>query len=307
MRLKMRRPGVTGMAVVLGMAMMMGTLVVSHASANDATCKGNQIVDAVKGCGSKNACSVKKGASCQPGCTSLVSAPGMKLRQGGEFAPLLIEGERLEFEISYGGIPAGKASLEVTGMETARGEVLRITSRAQSNNVISVFFRVDDRLIAEVDAATLESKYFEKRLREGPFEKDEWATYGHSESGGVVRTKDREYAVDPGTRDILSALYYVRGQDLKVGEDVTFNTFEGGKNYVARVKVIRSERLSVGDDDIDCLVIEPEIKEGAFAKTGNLQIWVTDDDLKVPVLMKSKVAIGSFVAKLVRSSHEEGV
>jgi hypothetical protein len=225
----------------------------------------------------------------------------------GEFAPLIIDGERLDFEISYGGIPAGHASLEVTGTETERGEVLRITSRAQSNDVISVFFRVDDRLIAEVDAATLESKYFEKRLREGPFEKDEWATYGRSESGGVVRTKNREYAVDPGTRDILSALYYVRGQDLKVGEDVTVNTFEGGKNYAARVKVLRSERMSVGDDDIDCLLIEPEIKEGAFAKTGKLQIWVTDDDLKIPVLMKSKVAIGSFVAKLVRSSHWEGV
>jgi hypothetical protein len=124
---------------------------------------------------------------------------------------------------------------------------------------------------------------------------------------GTVRTKNREYAVDPGTRDILSALYYVRGQDLNIGEDVVVNTFEGGKNYAAKVRVLRSESVSVGDDEVQCLVIEPEIKEGAFSKTGRLQIWVTDDDLKIPVLMKSKVAIGSFVAKLVRSSHEEGV
>ncbi len=249
---------------VIGMAAMMGILVVSHASAGVPECKG-------------------------------------------EYAPLLIVGERLEFEITYGGIPAGNASLEVTGEKTARGEVLRITSRAQSNDVISVFFRVDDRIISDVDPSTLESMYFEKRLREGPFEKDEWATYESGESGGVVRTKGREYTVNPGTRDILSALYYVRGQDLRVGEDVTVNTFDGGKNYAARVKVLRSERLSVGDSDVDCLVIEPEILEGPFAKKGNLRIWVTDDDLKVPVLMKSKVAIGSFVAKLVRSSHGEGV
>jgi hypothetical protein len=116
-----------------------------------------------------------------PAFTSLVSAPGMKLRQAGDYAPLLIEGERLDFEITYGGIPAGNASLEVQGIETPRGEVLRITSRARSNDVISVFFKVDDRLIAEVDPSTLESMYFEKRLREGPFKKDEWATYGHGE------------------------------------------------------------------------------------------------------------------------------
>jgi hypothetical protein len=275
MRLKMRPLRLAGIAVMLGI------LVVSNALAGEIAFK--------------------------PGCTSLVSAPGQKLRQGGEYAPLIIEGERLDFEITYGGIPAGNASLEVKGVDTPGGEVLRITSRAQSNDVISVFFRVDDRLIADVDASTLESVHFEKRLREGPFEKDECATYGHGESGGVVRTKDREYAVEPGTRDILSALYYVRGQDLEVGQDVLVNTFEGGKNYRARVKVLRRERVSVGGDEIDCLVIEPEIKEGAFAKTGRLQIWVTDDDLKIPVLMKSKVAIGSFVAKLVDSSHEEGV
>jgi len=237
----------------------------------------------------------------------LVSFASAGVPPGAESAPLIMEGERLEFEITYGGIPAGNASLEVTGETTQRGRVLLITSRAESNDVISVFFRVDDRLISEVNPNTLETVYFEKRLREGPFEKDEWATYGHSESGGVVRTENSEYAVDPGTRDILSALYYVRGQDLKVGEDVTVNTFEGGRNYAARVKVLRSERLSLGGDRVDCLVIEPEILEGPFAKKGNLLIWLTDDDLKVPVLMKSKVAIGSFVAKLVRSSHEEGV
>jgi hypothetical protein len=220
-----------------------------------------------------------------------------------EGAPLLIEGERLEFEIHYGGIPAGKASLEVTTEKTERGEVLRITSRARSNDVISVFFRVDDRLISEVDASTFQPKYFEKRLREGPFKKDEWAVY----EAGVVRTGDREYSVDPGTRDILSALYYVRGQDLKVGEEVIVSTFEGGKSYDARVKVLRCERVSVGESEVDCLVIEPEIMEGPFAKKGNLLIWVTDDELKIPVLMKSKVAIGSFVAKLVRSSHGKGV
>jgi hypothetical protein len=218
--------------------------------------------------------------------------------------PLLIDGEKLEFEILYGVMPAGRASLEVKGRKTSEGDVYRIVSTARSNDVVSLFFEVNDVLVSEVDAETADPVFFEKRLREGPFKKDEWAVY---EPGGVVRTKKREYEVEPGTRDILSALYYVRGHDLEVGDEVIIKAFEGNKSYDARIRVLRREKVSTDQGDYDCLVIEPDIVEGAFAKSGKLHIWLTDDDLKIPVLMKSKIAIGSFVARLVGSTHGEGV
>jgi hypothetical protein len=218
--------------------------------------------------------------------------------------PLLIDGEKLEFEIRYGVIPAGRASLEVKGRSTSEGDVYRIVSRARSNEAISLFFEVNDMVVAEVDAETAAPLFFEKRLREGPFTRDEWAVY---EPAGIVRTTESEYRIEPGTRDILSALYYVRGHELEVGDEVTVKAFEGGKNYDARVKVLRRERVATGGGDYDCLVIEPDIAEGAFAKTGRLLIWLTDDALKIPVLVKSKVAVGSFVARLVGSTHWEGV
>jgi hypothetical protein len=218
--------------------------------------------------------------------------------------PLLIDGEKLEFEILYGAIPAGRASLEVKAKDTTDGEVYRIVSTARSNDVVSLFFEVNDVLVSEVDAETADPRSFKKRLKEGPFEKDEWAVY---EPRGIVRTEKDEYRVEAGTRDILSALYYVRGHDLDVGDEVVVPTFEGGKTYDARVRVLRKERISTGRREYDCIVIEPDIVEGAFAKCGRLLIWLTDDALKMPVLLKSKVAIGSFIARLVGSTHGEGV
>jgi hypothetical protein len=46
-------------------------------------------------------------------------------------------------------------------------------------------------------------------------------------------------------------------------------------------------------------VVEPRVREGPFGKSGAIHIWLTDDERKLPVLMKSKVKIGSFVARLV--------
>lgn len=233
-------------------------------------------------------------------CTVCVSGT-VPQRDGSE--PLLIDGERLEFEILYGCIPAGHAWLEVTSDTRDDGDIFRITSTALSNDFVSVFFTVEDRIISEVDASTFEPRYFEKRLREGPFRKDERAHYGDD---GLVRSGGETVVIEPGTRDILSALYYVRGQDLEVGDDLEVKTFEGGRCYDARVKVLRRETIEAGNRDYDCIVVEPEILEGPFAKTGRILIWLTDDRLKLPVLMKSKVKIGSFVARLVGSTHAGG-
>ncbi|HVP57847.1 MAG TPA: DUF3108 domain-containing protein, partial [bacterium] len=216
--------------------------------------------------------------------------------QAADRRPLLIDGEKLDFDIYYGALPAGHASLEVKSDATADGAIYRITSQARSNTLVSVFFTVDDRAVSEIDAATCAPRNFEKRISEGSFKKQVTVRY---DSDGSVEAGDETFRVEPGTRDILSALYYVRGQDLHVGEDVIVRTFENGKCYRARVRVLGREKVSTHRGDYQCLVVEPEITEGIFAKAGRVFIYLTDDALKVPVLVKSKVKIGSFVAELV--------
>ena len=220
-----------------------------------------------------------------------------------EREPLLIDGEKLTFDIYYGAIPAGRASLEVTSETTESGEIFRITSRARSNDMVSIFFEVDDRAVAEIDARTFEPRRFEKHISEGSLKK---SVSVHYDDGGLVRAGDETFRVEPGTRDILSALYYLRGQDLRVGEDVIVRTFENGKCCQARVRVLGREKVSTRRGDYQCLVVEPEIVEGIFSKAGRLVIYLTDDALRLPVLLKSKVKIGSFVAELVGGTHSGG-
>jgi Protein of unknown function (DUF3108) len=40
--------------------------------------------------------------------------------------------------------------------------------------------------------------------------------------------------------------------------------------------------------------------EGVFMNKGEIFIWLTDDSRKVPVLMKSTIAIGSIVSTLTK-------
>jgi len=40
--------------------------------------------------------------------------------------------------------------------------------------------------------------------------------------------------------------------------------------------------------------VEPMLKSsGIFRQKGKLTIWLTDDEYKIPILMKSKILVGS--------------
>jgi hypothetical protein len=52
------------------------------------------------------------------------------------------------------------------------------------------------------------------------------------------------------------------------------------------------------------VVIKPMLKsEGVFDRTGDMLIWLTDDERRIPILMKSKVRIGSITATLVGGTY----
>ena len=70
------------------------------------------------------------------------------------------------------------------------------------------------------------------------------------------------------------------------------------------MKVLRREDLKTPLGQFKTVVIQPLLKsEGIFARTGDMLIWLTDDDRRIPVQMKSKVIVGSITATLTGGSY----
>jgi hypothetical protein len=209
-------------------------------------------------------------------------------------------GEYLEFSVSYNIIRAGTATLSVEGIEEIAGHrCYKLVSTARSNGFVSTFFEVRDRVESLMDVHGLFSRKFEKHLKEGGYTKDEavWidhcaglAYYGDGDTVGVRRS----------SQDALSALYFVRTLDLQVGNMVVFPSHSGKKNYPMRVRVLGKEKIKTPVGHFNCIVVEPRLKsEGIFKHKGRLIVWLSDDERRIPVRMKSQVTIGSITASLV--------
>jgi hypothetical protein len=219
-------------------------------------------------------------------------------------------GERLTFEIKYGFVSAGTAIIGIPDIVDFRGhDCYRIVSTAQSNAFISAFVPVRDVAESLFDARELRSLKFEKHLREGSFRAHEEVVLDQDRHVAIyeVEGDDRLVPLSLDAQDILTSLYYVRMMDLDVGTSVYIENHADKKNYPLEIKILRKERVSVPAGDFGCIVVEPVMRvAGLFRHKGSLTVWLTDDELHVPVQMRSKVMIGSISAVLSELKLADG-
>jgi hypothetical protein len=215
--------------------------------------------------------------------------------------PAFGTGERFEFSVGYGMIKAGTAVMEIPEIVKLDGrKCYHIISTAQSNKVFSVFFKVDDKVESFMDMYGLYSLRYDKHLREGKFKADASMIFDQDNHLAIYHSGKDTFQVPDYVQDVLSAFYFVRTQDLQVGRSIFVDNHTDKKTYSLEVKVLRKERVKVEAGEFDCVVVEPLLKTpGIFEQKGSLTVWLTDDEVKMPVLMKSKVFIGSISTELV--------
>ncbi|MFC1477304.1 DUF3108 domain-containing protein [candidate division KSB1 bacterium] len=209
-------------------------------------------------------------------------------------------GENLSFDIYWEIAHVGNATLSVTKTLNYNGRtVYQVDSRAQSNKVISSFYRVDDRVTSYIDTAGIFSHRLEKHLSEGKYKADRLFLLNQVDNIGISHRDTVN--IPQYCQDILSSFYYIRTQELKIGSTFEVPNFDNGKVYDIIVNVLKKQRIRVPAGTFDCIIVEPKLKgEGLFKHQGKIKIYLTDDERKIPVLLVSEVVFGQVAAKLTK-------
>jgi len=230
--------------------------------------------------------------------------PGRLLAEPLPFGP----GERVDFRITYAHLLAGRAWMSVLPGEPGGRPVLRFVAAAQSQGFFAWLFRfrVDDHTVATWEPESGCSLAVEKRLVEGRAVREQSITFDRKEGVALVtdpKVKDTRFAVGPCVLDVLSAFFVTRLRGVPESGELTLPVFDNGKRYLLGVRFLGRERLDLPGPfgrKAATIVVEPMLLEGTglFVKQGRLKIWLTDDARRIPVRMRSTVAIGSVSADL---------
>ena len=220
-------------------------------------------------------------------------------------APLPFEGETLTYAMSWGPFAGGVMTItSSTPVAFAGHTAYRIELSAISNDFISNFFVVRDSIISWIDARTLESLRYEKHTVEGKRVDDERIDFDHQEK--VARRGTRVIPFAPPVFDSLSAVYYLRALALPPPEPIELEVVSGKHAYRLEVDVEGLEMVKTPAGLFHARKVHPKMKgEGLLRKQADLWLWFTDDERRVPVMIRSKLNFGTLTAKLVRRSIAE--
>jgi hypothetical protein len=233
-------------------------------------------------------------------------APGALARPGqvtpGRALVPFAVGERLTYDVKFGPLRAGTGYMEVVGLETVRGREAWHTVFHVEGGV--PLYRVDDRLESWFDTRTLASLRHTQDTHEG--RRSRRRTFEIFPEQGIYTEPsrpDRPTVKDP--LDDGSFLYFFRTLPISVGQTYEFaRYFRPDRNPVV-IRVLRKERVKVPAGEFNTIVIQPIIKSGGvFAENGEAQLWVTDDDRRLLVQMKTRLSIGSI--NLYLTSYQGG-
>lgn len=216
--------------------------------------------------------------------------------------------EHLVYDLAWAGIPVGSAMQEIV----EEGETRRIISTARSNEWLSVFFPVEDRIESSLDKKGAPfpglTRHYRMQMREGRHQRDREILF--DQERGQARYIDHltgetaHIPIKAYTFDIYGSFYYVRHVKLEVGKSVFVTVLDNKEVQRIEIQVLRKERVSTILGEVDTIVIKPLVKaKGVFEGKGSVLIWLTDDARRIPVKAQTKVRVGSVTATLSGGSY----
>ncbi len=217
--------------------------------------------------------------------------------------------EDLLYRITWSGIPAGEAELK-----TIQGvKYINYQLTARSLPYLDIIYPVRIYEESTVSSGTRQPVRFYKKAREGLGRRENTAeVIFDMESGMAELRKDAEFKgrlpIPKDVHDPLSCLFWYRSKSGP-GQDESLWITDGKKIIIGTAHVIKHEDIETPAGRFRTVLVEPKMEglSGVFKKSpgARIMVWLTDDERKIPVMVKSKVIVGYFSAELIEIRRQE--
>lgn len=220
-------------------------------------------------------------------------------------------GEILVFEVGWKAASAGEIRLSVNEIGYRKKRpAYRLVCEAATNRAIDTIFKVRDSFESWMDVQSLCSVGFRRKIQEGSYEKIEeffldpasGKYHGRSARPSKNATANLESGRIPEfVQDVVSTLYYVRTQPLRVGQVVNVSVMNGVDVHDIQFNIRKKETVKTGAGEFNCVVLEPLFKIDRVFRPhskATATVWLTDDEKHLPVKITAELPFGHIDASL---------
>jgi len=213
--------------------------------------------------------------------------------------------EILEYDISWsGGIKIGELRLEIKKLEDVDDSYEIKAFITTEGGLINSIYPVRDIHITHVRGDNRLPYRYEVWQKEGYNYEAHRITVYDQEKGDIRLWKNKKnegrYHVEGEVNNEFSSFFNSRLMAHEVGTQFIVPTFADKKRVEVVVNSVSKTNLKkTAIGPVLAVEVMPVMTfKGLYDKQGDTVIWYTDDECRVPVLINSKIVIGSLTAKL---------
>lgn len=215
-------------------------------------------------------------------------------------------GESLVYDVRFGAIKVGTGRMGVLAQEAIRGRPAWHVRFSVSGGTF--FYKVNDVYESWMDMVTLNSLRYSQDLHQGSRDRARRFDIYPDRAVFVETTRNNEEKTSVNNPlDDGSFLFFIRTVPLEVGQSYTFNRYFRPDRNPVIIRVLRRERIRVPAGTFDAIVLQPIIKtSGIFSEGGQAEIWLSDDNRRMMLQMRSRLSFGSLNLYLRNYRASEG-
>lgn len=223
-------------------------------------------------------------------------------------------GEKLTYEVRYGPITGGYATLELQNDTFAGQKAVRATFIAKTVGMVDAIYKIKDIYEVYMHPETELPLKSIRNIREGRYRKYNVVLFDHNirpDSAVLSSDLTGRHVTQKGIHDIITCFYYFRknylanGYQFKVGETITVMTWFTDQLYPITLKYIGMEEARTKVGKMKCYMFNPVTEVGRLFKTNeDVTFWFSADKNYLPVKIRVDIFVGAFMVDL---SEYEGL
>jgi len=222
----------------------------------------------------------------------------------------------LTYEVTWRVFRAGVVTVSLKKVNEGKEDAYEVVTTGESRGFVSLLFKVQNEFHSLFDPEKLCSHRIFKKIREGRHHKEIRVVFDGTRHVAILDEKDLtqpnappkhdENEIPPCVEDVISAFYFARAQPLEVGKRFVMPINDGSKTHEVVVEVQARERIQTPLGSREAIRLEPKVFGGLYRRKGRMQIWVSDDEQRLPLRIKAMISVGSITGTLtsIRGANE---
>ena len=201
--------------------------------------------------------------------------------------------KKFNYQLEFKNISAGSAFISIKEVDSEKNKILKLKSKIKTNRFLDFFYKIRDEINIDMNFEDFSLLKVINKIREGKYKNTHAATVDMQSMEIIIKKKKK--SISKEIYSPLSVIFSLRNKLLKYDDIYEYQIYSSGKLKDINISVLGRENIRTPYGVYEAIILSPKTLDGksAMKNKGDMKIWLTNDEKRLPLKIEIKLKHGS--------------